>query len=93
MRSNGTASTNTRVNMGAHGGTPEASLAPIDWMLPADITNDRTVDFHDLTNMTAAWLHTDSKQPADLTRDGIIDAHDLTRLANQWRHQAAAPSN
>ena len=88
-----TAATNTRVNMGAHGGTPEASLAPIDWMLPADITNDRTVDFHDLTNMTAAWLHTDSKQPADLTRDGIIDAHDLTRLANQWRHQAAAPSN
>ena len=77
--------------MGAYGGTAEASLAPLDWMLPADITNDRTVDFADLVDMTAAWLHTDSRQPADLTHDGIIDTADFLPLASQWRQQATSP--
>lgn len=76
---------NVRINMGAYGGTVEASMAPRDWVLRADLTNDGIVGWEDLGSMTAAWLCSEDQQTGDLTRDGVVDAADLVLLALQWR--------
>jgi len=37
---------NIRINMGAYGGTAEASISPLAWPLLADMNNDHKVDLH-----------------------------------------------
>jgi len=75
---------NLRINMGAYGGTAEASMAPYDWALLADLTNDGIVNFEDFAGQTDDWLEDESKQPGDLNRNGTVDIADLALLANDW---------
>ena len=81
---------NVRIDMGAYGGTAEASMAPPQWMLLADITNDRRVDWLDLTHLAADWATTGESRPGDLSRDGAISGADLMLLGNEWRHKAGS---
>lgn len=67
---------NLRINMGAYGGTRQASIAPHGWALLADLSNDGCVDYLDLAT-----------QPGDLNRDGLIDLKDLAALAENWRQR------
>ncbi|KKN60012.1 hypothetical protein LCGC14_0536510, partial [marine sediment metagenome] len=62
---------NIRVNMGAYGGTSQASIGPIGWALLADMNNDRIVDWLDFGLWTGYWLDSGYELPGDLNRDGI----------------------
>ncbi len=79
---------NIRINMGAYGGTPEASMAPPGWALLCDLDNSYQVDFDDLLPMIDTWLLTGLNQPADVSRDGIVSLEDFAALAEQWLNRA-----
>ena len=81
---------NRRINMGAYGGTTEASLAPSGWALLSDMDNDARVGWSDLVYIATDWLVVDGKRPGDVTRDGAVDTADLVRMGREWRHEAAA---
>ena len=81
---------NPRIDMGAYGGTAEASMAPPQWMLLADITNDRRVDWLDLTHLATDWAADGKSSPGDLSRDGAVGGPDLALLGSQWRHKAGS---
>ena len=75
---------NIRINMGAHGGTSEASLAPHGWNLPGDLTNDGNVNMKDFAAQIQSWPALEDEPPGDLNRNGDVDATDLTLLAKNW---------
>lgn len=75
---------NIRINMGAYGGTTEASMPPYDWTLLADLTNDGTANLADFTGQAKDWLQSESEQPGDLDRDGTVDINDIAMLAEDW---------
>jgi len=80
---------NIRVNMGAYGGTLEASMGPVNWALLADITNDRVVNIADLAFFAAHWLQADCRLPGwcggtDFLRDGHVGLDDIEALADDW---------
>jgi hypothetical protein len=83
---------NQRINMGAYGGTAEASLPPSGWTLRADINNDAAVDWSDLAFLTAGWLQEGERHATDLTRDGTTSLVDFALLARQWRHRVRLPA-
>jgi len=77
-------SRNIRIDMGAFGGTAEASIPPHKWAILGDLTNDGTVDFADLAPLAENWLNSGSDQPIDLDRNRIIDMIDFASLAEDW---------
>ncbi|MHC4528295.1 MAG: right-handed parallel beta-helix repeat-containing protein, partial [Planctomycetota bacterium] len=77
-------SDNIRVNMGAYGGTAEASLPPHDWGQLCDINNDGTVDFADVGCWAQYWLDTGGELPGDLDRSGQVDNGDFALLGRDW---------
>jgi len=78
---------NLRINMGAYGGTTEASMPPHNWAILADLTNDGKVDLDDLAGQVEDWLNSSSDQPEDLDRNGIIDMVDFALLGKDWLKQ------
>ena len=78
---------NRHLNMGAYGGTAEASMPPHDWALLADLTNDGFVDLADYAPFTNDFP--DIPHPADLNRDGAINLLDLTLQAADWLAQTS----
>ncbi|UCG47658.1 MAG: right-handed parallel beta-helix repeat-containing protein [Phycisphaerales bacterium] len=75
---------NIRINMGAYGGTPEASIPPHNWSLPADLTNDGAADLADLDQWSQSWLGATVETPADLDRNATVDLVDFALLADNW---------
>jgi len=73
-----------RINMGAFGGTEEASKSPADWRSIADLTNDWTVDFNDLKVFVDYWLETGECIPSDLNRSQFVDFVDFAIFGQQW---------
>lgn len=82
---NDVATENKRIDMGAYGGTPEASLAPKGRVLLADLDNDGRVGWPDLDHMAATWLDSAGTRAPDLTRDGTVGLADLAAMAREWR--------
>ena len=78
---------NLRINMGAYGGTAEASMPPYDWALLSDITNDGVVDFIDFAHLADLYTDQDDELPADFDRDGDVDYDDLSLLVDDWLKQ------
>ena len=78
---------NLRIDMGAFGGTAEASIPPYDWAMLSDATNDGISDFSDLDILSSLWLNTGEQLYADFNRDGIIDLFDFALLAQGWLKQ------
>ena len=78
---------NLRINMGAYGGTAEASIAPHGWVLLADMTNDGIVDLRDFAHTGAEWQSNAARRPCDLNRNGAVNASDLGLLAEDWLKQ------
>lgn len=76
---------NKRINMGAYGGTAEASMAPTDTTLLADINNDRIVNADDLEVVMENWLSTQPNNHADFNRDTIINFDDFALFAGEWQ--------
>jgi predicted outer membrane repeat protein len=75
---------NLRINMGAYGGTPQASMPPYDWALLADITNDGIVDGRDYAHQATDWLMNGTEQPGDFDRNGIVDTNDVGLFVDDW---------
>jgi hypothetical protein len=75
---------NVRINMGAYGGTAQASMPPYDWALLADINNDGIVDFYDFACAGLYWALTAPEQPCDLNRNGAVNPADLELFAHDW---------
>lgn len=80
---------NLRINMGAYGGTAEASKAPGNWSLLADLNNDGVVDLVDFSCQANDRSGTGDEQPCDLNRNGIVDIDDLCLLTNDWLRQTS----
>jgi hypothetical protein len=76
---------NLRINMGAFGGTAEASIAPYNWALLTDMTNDGTVDEADLGLYAQRYLAEGDSIASDFNRNLFVDMKDFALLAEDWR--------
>ena len=76
-----------RINMGAYGGTAEASKSPLNWALLADLTNDHIVDFNDLEVFVSSWLDNGQCIPSDLSHDGAVDLLDFAIITDDWLYE------
>lgn len=79
---------NIRINMGAYGGTAQASIAPPGWAVLPDINNDGVVNLCDFAHFASDWLDTSEAQPCDFNRTGTINLDDLIFLVNDWLETA-----
>jgi len=86
-----TSGENLRINMGAYGGTTEASMPPYDWALLSDVTNDGIVDFVDFAHLADIYTDQDDELPADFDRDGDVDYGDLHLLTEDWLKETIWP--
>jgi hypothetical protein len=80
---------NIRVNMGAYGGTSQASLAPPGWALLPDADNSGVVDFGDYASVANLWLYSGNEQPFDFDRSGDVDYKDLVLFVEDWLNQTS----
>jgi len=73
-----------RINMGAYGGTPQASMSLSNDGDPADCDNDYCVDARDLLMLCENWLSKELPTAADINRDGAVDFCDYSLLTTKW---------
>jgi predicted outer membrane repeat protein len=73
-----------RINMGAFGGTPQASMSTSTTSNIADIDFSGSVDGIDLKLFTQKWLLQQFLVHEDLNRDGIVNSKDYALFANNW---------
>jgi hypothetical protein len=73
-----------RIDIGAYGGTAEASMSPNAIGLAADLNFDNVIDVADLLLMAQAWTKHQVLLAADLTRDGRVGIEDLAVMAESW---------
>lgn len=81
-----------RRNMGAYGGTIDASKSPAYWRSIADITNDWVVDFNDLKVFVDYWLQAGECIPSDFDRSRFVDFNDFAIFGGQWRQKGPGPA-
>ena len=73
-----------RVNMGAYGGTAEASMSLSRQGNIAELNNDGIVDLLDYAVMARGWGLAKPLLREDLNRDGLVDSSDLIQMAGYW---------
>ncbi len=73
------------INLGAYGGTPEASMSLSAFGSVVDLVPDGLVNAQDLRVLTGKWLAKDAPLAADVNRDGVTSLHDFAALARSWR--------
>jgi len=80
-----------RANLGAYGGTAEASMSVSTLGLLTDFDFDGATDINDLVLLAAKWLTDEAPVAEDVTRDGAVDLFDLALLLQDWEsHPPAA---
>jgi predicted outer membrane repeat protein len=81
-----------RINMGAYGGTPQASMSLSTVGNIANLDNDPCdiIDFNDLALFVEKWLYEEVLLPEDLDRNGIVNFVDYAIFAQQWLGALAA---
>jgi hypothetical protein len=72
------------INMGAFGGTREASMSLSDAGNIADLNNNNVVDYADLKLLIESWLSQQTVLPEDLDRNGVVNFPDFAIFANNW---------
>ena len=75
---------NTRINIGAYGGTARASIAWTNWGIVTDLTNDGIVNFSDFVYLADHWLQSSDDYPADFDSSQIVDCNDLALFPLTW---------
>ena len=73
-----------RINMGAYGGTTQASMSTSTIGNIADVDLSGSVDGIDLKLLIGKWLYLQFLLPEDLNRDGIVNYKDYAIFANNW---------
>ncbi len=76
-----------RINMGAYGGTAEASMSLDTSGNPADFDEDDDVDFTDFLSLVDNWLSNESLLAQDISRDNFVNLSDFAMFAGQWLWQ------
>jgi hypothetical protein len=72
------------INMGAFGGTPQASISLSDAGNIADLDVNDAVNYADMELFTDKWLYREVLLPEDLDRNGFVNFIDFTIFANEW---------
>ncbi len=72
------------INIGAYGGTPQASMSASPAGNAADCNNDGAVNGADLLLLAQMWLSDEALLHEDINRDSFVDLHDLARLGMSW---------
>jgi parallel beta-helix repeat protein len=85
-----------RINIGAYGGTNEASMSLSNAGNIADLdpdVNDANdwVDYSDMLLLTGKWLSNEVPLAEDLNRDGVVDFSDYVILLNNWQPKIQPP--
>jgi hypothetical protein len=82
-----------RTNLGAYGGTPQASMSLSDLGNIADLNNDGWIDHRDMMLLAGRWLSNEVLLAEDLNRDAVVDFVDFAVLTENWQPpiQAAPP--
>lgn len=75
------------INMGAFGGTPEASMSLSDAGNIADLNNNDLVDYTDLRAFVNKWLYQQVLLAEDLNRNGVVNFLDFAIFTNNWLWQ------
>ncbi|MCP4710708.1 MAG: hypothetical protein GY869_18950, partial [Planctomycetes bacterium] len=73
-----------RINMGAYGGTAEASMSLSSVGNVADLNGDGVVDFLDWGMLGKKWMREEVLLQADLDRDGVVNIKDLYLFVGEW---------
>jgi predicted outer membrane repeat protein len=73
-----------RINMGAFGGTPQASMSESDVGNIADLDFSGFVNWGDLKILTNEWVVEELLLSEDLNRDGIVNWKDHAILVDNW---------
>jgi len=73
-----------RIDMGAYGGTAQASMSLSDLGSPADLNGDNRVDFRDYSAFAAGWRSQEAPRKEDLSRNATVDSSDLAAFASSW---------
>jgi len=73
-----------RINMGAYGGTPEASMSSESVGNIADLNNDDTVNLRDFAFIAGAYKTEGILLSEDLNRNNKINGTDLSIFINNW---------
>jgi len=74
-----------RINMGAYGGTAQASMSLSTAGNKADLDRDGDVDGDDLALLVGMWLVEEVLLSEDINRNGSVNFSDFTEFAGQWR--------
>jgi hypothetical protein len=80
------------INLGAYGGTPQASMSSSPAGNVADIDNDGLVDFNDMVLLTEMWLSDQVLLAEDINRDRIVNLADFAVLAGNWHPGPPTPN-
>ncbi len=75
---------NLRINMGAYGGTAEASIPPHDWAIRTDYSNDGIANFTDFAHWTKSHPYTAREPLGPLNPGPVLDPIDLAVLGADW---------
>jgi hypothetical protein len=75
------------VNMGAFGGTPQASMSASSLGNVADVDGSGRVDYTDMKLLAYKWLEQQVLLPEDLNRDAIVNFFDIAELVQEWLWQ------
>ena len=78
-----------RINMGAFGGTIQASLSKSAAGNLADLNGDGSVNYADVKMLAEKWLHQESLVAEDLDRNGVVNLSDFCILADEWLWQGS----
>jgi predicted outer membrane repeat protein len=78
---------NLRIDMGAYGGTAEASIPPHGWAIRTDYSNDGIGNFTDFAYWTKSHPYTAGEPLGPLNPDPALDLIDLAVLAADWLDQ------
>ena len=73
-----------QINMGAYGGTAQASMSTSSVGNIADMDTDGSVDGIDLTILADKWLYQQVLLSEDLDRDGSVKFKDFAIFAGEW---------
>ncbi|MHC4574149.1 MAG: right-handed parallel beta-helix repeat-containing protein [Planctomycetota bacterium] len=76
-----------KINIGAYGGTPEASMSVLNIGNVADLNNDGMVNLPDFCHFAHVWQIEEILLAEDLNRDGYVDEIDLGVFVDEWLWQ------
>ena len=78
-----------RLNMGAYGGTPQASMSLSGEGNIANLDDDPfdTLDYYDLGVFVNKWCHKGLLNAEDLNRDGMVSFVDFAVFAANWLNE------